>query len=150
MALLERTGLAYFVQAEQHGVTLQVEQPADSLPSINVDTDRMTQVLNNLVSNALRYTTHGQVKLSATSDGQQVHLMVCDTGVGIPAADLPFIFDRFYRADKSRQRNDTNASGLGLAIAKAIVEAHHGTITVTSTPEQGATFTINLAALSAN
>jgi signal transduction histidine kinase len=105
-------------------------------------------VLNNLVSNALRYTTHGHVKLSATSDGQQVHLMVCDTGVGIPAADLPFIFDRFYRADKSRQRNDTNASGLGLAIAKAIVEAHHGTITVTSTPQQGATFTINLAALS--
>jgi two-component system sensor histidine kinase BaeS len=150
MALLERTGLAYFVQAEQHGVTLQVEQPEQSLPSINVDTDRMTQVLNNLVSNALRYTTHGQVKLSATSDGQQVHLIVCDTGVGIPAADLPFIFDRFYRADKSRQRNDTNASGLGLAIAKAIVEAHHGTITVTSMPEQGATFTINLAALSAH
>lgn len=146
MALLERTGLAYFVQAEQHGITLVVEPPTQPLPSILVDTDRMTQVLNNLVSNALHYTPHGQIILSATTNGQHVQLSVADTGVGISPEDLPYVFDRFYRADKSRQRSDTNASGLGLAIAKAIVEAHQGTITALSTQGQGTTFTIDLAA----
>ena len=67
-----------------------------------------------------------------------------DTGSGIEADDLPFIFDRFYRADQSRQRVDSNASGLGLAIAKAIVEAHGGTLAVESRPQVGTTFTITL------
>ena len=144
-ALLERTGLAYIVHAEQHGIALRVEA-SEALPSITVDTDRMTQVLNNLVSNALRYTTQGAIILSASSDQQHVYLKVSDTGIGIEPADLPFIFDRFYRADKSRHRADNNASGLGLAIAKAIVEAHRGTISVASTPGVGSTFTITLAA----
>jgi two-component system sensor histidine kinase BaeS len=143
-ALLERTGLAYIVQAEQHGVALRVEAPP-ALPSILVDTDRMTQVLNNLVSNALRYTTQGEITLSALADDQYVRLQVCDTGSGIAAEDLPYIFDRFYRADKSRQRDDSVASGLGLAITKAIVEAHGGTIAVDSAPGSGTTFTITLA-----
>ena len=69
-----------------------------------------------------------------------------DTGSGIEADDLPFIFDRFYRADQSRQRVDSNASGLGLAIAKAIVEAHGGTLAVESRPQVGTTFTITLPA----
>jgi two-component system sensor histidine kinase BaeS len=143
-ALLERTGLAYMVQAEQHGIALRVE-PGDILPSVAVDTDRMTQVLNNLVSNALRHTSEGEIVLAATSDGGQVHITVRDTGGGIEPADVPFIFDRFYRADKARQRSDSTASGLGLAIAKAIVEAHGGTIEVASTSGQGTTFTITLA-----
>jgi two-component system sensor histidine kinase BaeS len=143
-ALLERTGLAYIVQAEQHGVALRVEAP-ETLPSILVDTDRMTQVLNNLVSNALRYTTHGEIVLSASADEQHVRLQVRDTGSGIAVEDLPYIFDRFYRADKSRQRDDSAASGLGLAITKAIVEAHGGTIAVVSALGAGTTFTITLA-----
>lgn len=143
VALLERTGLAYIVAAEQQGVALRVEA-SDELPSIMVDTDRMTQVLNNLVSNALRYTDQGEVVLSATSDNQHVYLKVSDTGSGITAEDLPFIFDRFYRADKSRQRSDNPSSGLGLAIAKAIVEAHGGSIGVTSQVGHGTTFTISL------
>jgi two-component system sensor histidine kinase BaeS len=147
-ALLERTALAYFVQAEERGVALRVEAP-DGLPSINVDTDRITQVLNNLVSNALRHTAQGEVVLSASavSNGRAVEIKVRDTGSGIAADDLPYVFDRFYRADKSRQRaeGDDDSSGLGLAIAKAIVEAHGGTIKVTSAPDQGTTFTIMLA-----
>ncbi|MCW5853997.1 MAG: HAMP domain-containing histidine kinase [Anaerolineae bacterium] len=142
-ALLERTGLAYFDQANQRGVELRLEAP-DDLPSIEVDTDRMTQVLNNLVSNALRHTEHGQVTLAASAADHSVYLSVSDTGAGIQPDDLPFIFDRFYRADKARQRSDDTSSGLGLAIAKAIVEAHGGALGVTSTPGQGATFTITL------
>ena len=142
-ALLERTGLAYFDQAAQRGIGLRVEAP-DDLPSIEVDTDRMTQVLNNLVSNALRHTEQGRIVLAASADGPVVTLAVSDTGAGIAPEDLPFIFDRFYRADKARQRSDDTASGLGLAIAKAIVEAHGGTLGATSAPGQGTTFTITL------
>ncbi len=142
-ALLERTGLVYFDQASQRGIGLRVEAP-DDLPSIEVDTDRMTQVLNNLVSNALRHTEGGAVTLGASATPHVVTLTVSDTGAGIQPADLPFIFDRFYRADKARQRSDDTSSGLGLAIAKAIVEAHDGVISVTSTPDQGTTFTIIL------
>ncbi len=163
-ALLERTGLAYFVQAEGQGIRLSVEA-GEQLPSIAVDTDRMTQVLNNLVSNALRYTpVGGTIALRASSECQDlsfesdaasratqnsklktqnfVVLQVSDTGSGIAAEDLPFVFERFYRADKARQRSDT--SGLGLAIARAIVEAHHGAIAVDSAPGQGTTFTVTL------
>jgi two-component system sensor histidine kinase BaeS len=161
-ALLERTGLAYIDKAEQQGIALRVE-PAEALPSIAVDTDRMTQVLNNLVSNALRYTPEGgRITLRARAEERELRtesaerktpilspqpailITVEDTGSGIEADDLPFIFDRFYRADQSRQRVDSNASGLGLAIAKAIVEAHGGTLAVESRPQLGTTFTITL------
>jgi two-component system sensor histidine kinase BaeS len=142
-ALLERAGLAHIMQAEQQGVALEVEADHD-LPSIDVDTDRMAQVLNNLVTNALRHTTQGRVVLSARRDGQHVQLKVADTGAGIAPPDLPFVFDRFYRADPSRQRIDDDSSGLGLAISKAIVEAHGGAITVASALGQGTTFTITL------
>jgi two-component system sensor histidine kinase BaeS len=149
-ALLERTGLAYIVQAEQQDVVLHVEA-AEGLPSISVDTDRMTQVLNNLVSNALRHTRKGEIVLSAQLEDRRVCLRVRDTGAGIEPEHLPYIFDRFYRADPSRQRGDSghngngdDSSGLGLAIAKAIVEAHAGTIAVESTPGKGTTFTICL------
>jgi two-component system sensor histidine kinase BaeS len=143
-ALLERTGLAYMVQAERQGVALRVEAP-EPVPSVSVDTDRMTQVLNNLVSNALRYTTAGEIALRARADDAQVRLIVSDTGSGIAPEDLPFVFERFYRADKSRQRDESETSGLGLAIAKALVEAHNGTIVVESALGRGTTFTITLA-----
>ena len=143
-ALLERTGLLYFVPAEQQGIQLRVEA-GETLPSILVDTDRITQVLNNLVSNALRHTHSGEIVLGAQADTAQVYLSIRDTGSGIAAEDLPFVFDRFYRGDKSRQRReDGDSSGLGLAIAKAIVEAHGGTIQVESPEGSGTTFTIAL------
>jgi two-component system sensor histidine kinase BaeS len=142
-ALLERTGLAYVMEAEQRGLDLRIEA-ADNLPSVMVDADRMTQVFNNLVSNALRYTSQGSIILAASATDQQVRFEVRDTGTGISAEELAHIFDRFYRADESRQRTEDGSSGLGLAIAKAIVEVHGGQITAVSTPAQGTTFAITL------
>jgi two-component system sensor histidine kinase BaeS len=144
-ALLERVGLAYVMQAEQRGIVLRVEA-VESLPMITVDVERMTQLLKNLVSNALRHVESGEIVLSAVADDVVVTLRVSDTGSGIDPADLPHIFDRFYRADKSRQRGaaGTTSSGLGLAIAKAIVAAHGGTISAESQVGHGTTFSIAL------
>ena len=140
-ALLERTGLAYVMEAEQRGLALRIEA-ANNLPPVMVDAERMTQVFNNLVSNALRFTTQGEIVLAAMTESQHVRFEVRDTGKGISPDELAHIFDRFYRADESRQRTEDGSSGLGLAIAKAIVEAHGGKITADSTPGQGTTFTI--------
>ena len=140
-ALLEHTALAHMVQAQEKGVTLQLEQVPADMPEIEVDPERITQVLGNLVSNALRHTPEdGEIVLSAGRDGDKIQLTVRDTGEGIEAEELPHIFDRFYRSDKSRQQS--GESGLGLAIARSIVLAHGGDITAVSTPGEGSTFTI--------
>ena len=153
-ALLERAALAHMAQADAQGVTLAV-RAADDLPAVNVDPDRFAQVLGNLISNALRYTAAGgEIILSAELAGPrpagspgdaQVLLRVRDTGSGIAADDLPHIFDRFYRGDKSRQTQH-GESGLGLAIVRSLVEGHGGVIEAASAPGEGATFTIALAA----
>ncbi len=147
-AVVERAALAYFDQAERRGVTLRVEA-SEKLPSIQADTDRLAQVMNNLVSNALHYTPQGEIVLSAYEKEHSVYLEVRDTGTGIAPDDLPYVFDRFYRTDKSRQRfpDDPGSTGLGLAIAKALVEAHGGTITVQSKMGQGTSFTVRLPAV---
>jgi signal transduction histidine kinase len=142
-ALLQRIAAIYLHQAEQQAVTLRV-QASDDLPPLNVDVDRMVQVLSNLVSNALRYTPQGgTISLGAKRGSQGILLAVRDTGEGIMPDALPKVFDRFYRADSARAQAQ-GESGLGLAIAKALVEAHGGTISVASQPGQGATFTIRL------
>ncbi|MEJ2752075.1 MAG: ATP-binding protein, partial [Chloroflexota bacterium] len=116
---------------------------APTLPEINVDPERMAQVLNNLVGNALRHTPRdGRITLSAAGKNGAVTLAVADTGQGISAEDLPYIFNRFYRGDQARQQN--GESGLGLAIARSIVQAHGGKIAVDSTLGDGTTFTITL------
>lgn len=151
-ALLERSGLAYIMQAEQQGIALRIEA-ADDLPEIKADLERMTQVLNNLVANALKHTPSGTITLSARQIEQAILFQVSDTGKGIAEADLPHIFDRFYRADKSRARSEHEAgsSGLGLAIAKAIVVAHGGEISADrngsldqSQPNRGTNITVQL------
>ena len=140
--LLEHTALIYASQAEKQQVTLTLEIP-ENLPHISVDLDRLVQVLGNLISNALRHTpTGGHIRLAAKIGRQELILQVQDTGAGIAAKDLPHVFDRFYRADQSRAQN--GESGLGLAIARSIVEAHNGRITASSPPGQGTTFTITL------
>ena len=142
--LLARTESAHQPQAARKDIDLQVDA-APTLPEINVDPDRMAQVLNNLVSNALRHTPqNGRVTLSASEQNGNILLAVADTGAGIPAEDLPYIFNRFYRGDEARRQN--GESGLGLAIARSIVQAHGGTIAVDSAPNAGATFTITLPA----
>lgn len=140
--LLEHTVLAYRVQASEKHIDLHV-QPGGELPLVNVDPERMTQVLGNLVDNALRYTPEGgEIVLSAGVLDGALAISIKDNGPGIDHKDLPHIFDRFYRSDRSRQQN--GESGLGLAIARSIVKAHNGSIGVDSTIGQGATFTISL------
>jgi signal transduction histidine kinase len=141
--LLDRTAAAHLPHARQRAVSLEVTAPHD-LPPVQVDPERMTQVLGNLVSNALRYTpAQGRIILSAGRQNGEVLLMVRDTGAGITPESLPRIFDRFYRSDQARQVAE-GESGLGLAIAKSLVELHGGRIWVESIPEQGTTFTIAL------
>lgn len=143
-ALLERAALAHMVQVESRGPTIRVEA-SDSLPAVWVDTDRMAQVLNNLLANALRHTQEGEIVLAAReAENRRIIIDVRDTGSGIAPEDLPHIFERFYRADPARTRESGQSAGLGLAIAKAIVEAHGGSISVTSTVGIGTTFTIIL------
>lgn len=141
--LLRRTVDAYRMQAEQRGINLVVEI-APGLPDLNVDHDRMAQVLGNLMSNALRYTpAGGAIRLSATQSAGKVLIEVADTGKGIAVEDLPFVFSRSFRGDKARQQ-ENGESGLGLAIAKSLVQAQGGDITVTSQLAEGSTFTIEL------
>jgi signal transduction histidine kinase len=143
--LLERIAAKYAHAATQRQIQLsvQVDKP---LPELQLDPERMAQVLGNLVSNALRYTqAGGTIVLSARQKGQAILLEVEDSGTGIDPARLPYIFDRFYRADETRHQKE-GESGLGLAIAKSIVEAHGGKIRVVSEPGQGTRFTIEFAA----
>jgi two-component system, OmpR family, sensor histidine kinase BaeS len=141
-ALLERVAARHAVAAKQHQIELRIDAK-DDLPQINVDVERMSQVLDNLIMNAFRYTPEGScVELVADASDSDVLLCVKDNGSGIAIEDLPHIFDRFYRGDKSRPHN--GESGLGLAIARSIVEAHHGSIRVESMPGQGTEFTISL------
>jgi two-component system sensor histidine kinase BaeS len=139
--LLNRTAVAHQVKAGQQGVTIQVNA-ADDLPAVRVDVQRMAQVLDNLVSNALRYTpAGGEIRLSADRQGEEVRIQVADTGSGIAPEDVPFVFERLFRGDRARGQQ-YGETGLGLAIAKSLVEVQGGRIEVASTPGEGTTFTI--------
>ncbi len=128
---------------EERGVTLRVDAP-DHLPPVKADPDRLRQVMQNLIENALRHTPGGgEVLIVLREEGAGVRLSVADTGAGIAAAELPHIFEHFYRADRSRARS-SGGTGLGLAIVKSLVEAHHGRVTVESTPGAGSIFTVRL------
>ncbi|MDZ4716988.1 MAG: ATP-binding protein [Roseiflexaceae bacterium] len=141
--LLDMVAASFEPRANQQGIQLRVNA-ADDLPDLDIDRERMLQVLGNLVGNALRYTTTGgAITLSVVNDHECVRLDVADTGIGIAPDVLPRIFERLYRADPSRQEHD-GGSGLGLAIAKAIVEMHNGTISAQSVPDRGTTMTIML------
>jgi signal transduction histidine kinase len=151
--LLERALAANAPRLQQKGLELQAEL-GSNLPEINVDQDRILQVLNNLLDNAARHTPSGgriigRVRVEADQrvpPALRVVFAIVDSGPGITAADLPNIFERFYRADKSRQ-HDSNGSGLGLAIAKSIIEAHGGRIWAENEPGSGAKFLVELPGL---
>jgi signal transduction histidine kinase len=133
-SLIQRVTEKIKVQAQQNDINLEIEIQKN-LPTIWIDADRITQVLNNLIGNALRYTPkYGKIAVSATKSTGSVdaiQISITDTGPGIDPKALPFVFDRFYRADQSRARN-SGGSGLGLAIVKQLVEAHGGKVEAVS------------------
>ncbi|MEU4920513.1 HAMP domain-containing sensor histidine kinase [Streptomyces parvus] len=161
--LLGQVAAAHQARAENAGVTLAVTAPAPG-PALSADPVRLRQAVGNLVSNAVRHTPEGgRVTLrayaaerdasgpnaseedcgTAVTGGGAVVIEVTDTGSGIPTDDLPHVFDRFWRAEKSRSRR-TGGSGLGLAIVRKLVEAHGGTVEATSTEGEGSTFALRL------
>jgi len=129
--------------ATDHDLELSVDVPAASVIAF-VDPGRMQQVLHNVIENAMRYTPPGgsvEVRLTATTS--EARIEVSDTGVGIPEADLPFVFERFFRSDRAR-RAYTGGSGLGLSIVRWIVEAHKGKVEVESELDRGTKVTVRL------
>ena len=141
-ALLERVAQSYRPLAAKQGIALRLDAQ-EALPEIQADAARLARVLGNLIGNSLRYTpAGGEITLRArTKVPGWVELGVVDNGKGIAAEALPHIFDRLYRADPARS---TDESGLGLAIARSIVEAHGGSIRAESTPGAGTTITVLL------
>ncbi|GLF97242.1 sensor histidine kinase [Streptomyces yaizuensis] len=143
--LLETCRSAHRARAEGAGLALVVEAPVADVPVlVNADADRLRQVVGNLVGNAIRATDRGgSVTLLLVPHGELAIVCVRDTGSGIPADDLPHLFDRFWRADAARGRQ-TGGSGLGLSIVRQIVRDHGGTVDVESTVGVGTTFTVTL------
>lgn len=146
-AFLLELEAAFRVLAQQRGISLEVNWSDDAPHEVHWDPDRMSEVLGNLLSNAVKFTAHGgRVSLRADRDGDNVSIEVMDTGAGIPAEQLPHIFEKFFQADNQGSASQ-QGTGLGLAIAKEIVAAHGGTIDCESTPGVGTAFTIVLPTL---
>lgn len=142
---LERIYRKFASLAKERGVHLELSYQAQR-DDFDIDSDRIEQVLTNLIDNAMRHTPAGGTVTIRVRGNDPLSLEISDTGSGIPQEDLPFVFERFYKADKARTRGRAG-TGLGLAIAKNIVDAHEGTITVHSKLGEGTTFTISLPAI---
>jgi two-component system sensor histidine kinase BaeS len=144
--LLADVGTSFGGQAEAAGIDLRIQSDGDpDSMTITADAGRLDQVLGNLLANALRHTrSGGKITLSADPTDGGVRIMVSDTGEGIRAEELPAIFDRFWRGDRSRLRAGGAGSGLGLAIVRQLVQALGGRIGVESEVGQGTTFIIEL------
>jgi signal transduction histidine kinase len=142
-SFLHETVESHHPQAREEGIALTLE-PLPALPPLSADRDRLTQVMGNLISNALRYVPEGgHVAVRARREPDSVVVTVADDGPGVPAEDLPRLFERFWRADRARRRA-TGGSGLGLSIARHIVEAHGGRIWAEETPGGGLTISFTL------
>ncbi|WP_051844849.1 ATP-binding protein [Streptomyces globisporus] len=144
--LVEACRTAHSARAAAAGVALEVRGAGPGTVRLHGDPDRLRQALGNLVGNAVRHTAPGGgVRLELEERDEKVRIAVRDTGSGIPAADLPHLFDRFWRADAARGRT-TGGSGLGLSIARQIVADHHGAVEVASEVGVGSVFTVVLPA----
>lgn len=147
--LLERIYRKFSVRAKERGIHLELHTPEGALLLKSADVDKLEQVLTNLLDNAFRHTpADKQISIiagSAVLEGRRyLEIIIRDEGAGIHPEDLPFIFERFYKADKARVRGESGGTGLGLAIVKNIVESHHGQIFATSKLGEGTAFTLRL------
>ena len=141
--LIQEVASLYQYQSQRKNIAFSLNI-APHLPNIDVDPGRMTQVLTNILDNAIRHTPEGgTIMLSAREANEQVELAIQDSGPGLKPEDLERIFERLYRADPSRQRED-GGSGLGLAIARSIVQAHGGQLSAESEPGKGLKILIHL------
>ncbi len=144
-ALINQTVATLQTQATTKRISVSIDLP-DKLPAVNIDSHRISQVLRNLLENALTHTAQSDtITVTAREQDGWVEVIIADTGEGIPAEDLPNIFERFYRVDKSRTRA-TGGTGLGLTIAKRLIEAHGGKIEAQSEPGKGSRFSFTLPA----
>ncbi len=146
-ALAERSEAVIRPQAEKKGHSLLIDIP-DDFPAVLGDQERLLQVMTNLLDNAVKYTPpRGTIVVTAavagSSEKDMVDVTVADTGIGIPEADRPRIFERFYRVDKARSR-ELGGTGLGLSIVKHIVDAHHGRVWVEGNEPSGSRFVVRL------
>ena len=142
--LLQSAAEQYAAKAAEKGLALHLY---DTEASAVFDPKWTAEALTNLIDNAIKYTPRGgSVRVDLFRQGKKAVIRISDTGIGIPAEDLPHIFDRFYRVDKARSR-ETGGTGLGLSIVKQIVLMHDGDITASSVENEGTTFTIELPAL---
>jgi signal transduction histidine kinase len=142
-AALRSASEMYAGLAAEQGVALWVDVPPE-VPDVRADRARLLQILSNLVGNAVKFTpAGGSVRLSAEAAGESVRFCVIDTGRGIDPEHLPRLFERFWQA----RRGDRQGLGLGLSIAKAVVDAHGGRIWAESTPGAGSTFSFTLPAV---
>lgn len=135
---------AFQAPAREKGLTLVPPAETDP-PPVAADPTRLRQILRNLIANAIQFTSQGQVAVSVAAEGAGVLFRVQDTGVGIPAADLPRIWERFYKVDRVRSRKSPGA-GLGLAIVRELVSRHGGWVRAESEPGRGSTFCVWLPA----
>lgn len=142
--IIENARRSVALKAERFGIELIAREVEERDIQFIGDAEKLYQVFLNLIDNAVKYSESGaEVEISAHETHSEVVVEVRDTGLGIPAEDLPHLFERFYRVDKNRSRA-TGGSGLGLAISKQIVEMHGGHISVASEPDKGSTFTVTL------
>ncbi len=143
-AFLDDLERAFDVLARQRGIEFRVTRGPDLPAEVVWDADRMNEVMGNLISNAFKFTERsGSVELSTETSGEVIQIEVRDTGAGITAEELPFVFEKFYQAGNQEQAAQ-KGTGLGLAIAKQIVEAHGGMITAESSRGVGTTFSLTL------
>jgi two-component system, OmpR family, sensor kinase len=142
--LLQAAFIKFQPLADAAGIELTLHT-AESLPKVTGDADRLMQVLDNLISNAIKFTpTGGRITLTSQKTAHQILIGIQDTGEGIPQEDQSRIFERFYQVDKARSGGSDRGTGLGLAISYQIIHAHHGTISLSSKPGEGSHFVVKL------
>ncbi|KQL44917.1 histidine kinase [Brevibacillus choshinensis] len=146
--VMNKVAFSFRAEAEEKGLAIAVEL-ADDLPKIYADRDRVAQILKNFVKNAVKFTEQGEIRLCAVAEESYVKIQVADTGIGISQDDLHRIWERFFKVDRGRSKNN-KGTGLGLAIVKELVELHEGKWNVESEPGVGSTFTVWLPTMASS